>query len=107
MEREKSHRNEAKTSKFDLNIDVDGKGTFKWAENSLKKWLKRRFSNGLGLSCFNFSHPSLEPTLLCLHLLEPLSTNKLIGSVEFLVGRWQTPKLDNEKYFNFKLEGRI
>ena len=36
-EKEISYWNKAKTSKFDLNIDVDGKGTFKWVENSLKK----------------------------------------------------------------------
>ena len=82
-EKEISYWNKAKTSKFYLNIDVDGKGTFKWVEISLKKGLNRRFLDRLGLSCFNFSHSSLELTLLHLHLSEPSSTNKLIGSIKF------------------------
>lgn len=63
------------------NIDVDGKGNFKLAENLPDKGWKRRFLYGLGLSGFKLSHPSLEPTLSGLHLSELPLTDRLIGLV--------------------------
>ena len=79
--KEDSYWNEVKTMKSGRNIDVDSKGTFKWVENLLEKGWKRRFSDGLGLSSFKLSHPSLELTLSGLHLSELRLTDRLIRLV--------------------------